>query len=55
MGAGWQAIVAYINIGCYYIVGLPLGIVLGFVFDFGSVVINTFSLTINIEGSEYDI
>lgn len=37
VGAGWQAIVAYINIGCYYIVGLPLGIVLGFVFDFGSV------------------
>ncbi|XP_047981441.1 protein DETOXIFICATION 33-like isoform X1 [Salvia hispanica] len=37
VGAGWQSIVAYINIGCYYIVGLPLGIFLGFVFDFGSV------------------
>ncbi|KAH6774999.1 MATE efflux family protein [Perilla frutescens var. hirtella] len=37
VGAGWQSIVAYINIGCYYIVGLPLGIILGFVFDFGSV------------------
>ncbi|KAH6763723.1 MATE efflux family protein [Perilla frutescens var. frutescens] len=36
VGAGWQSIVAYINIGCYYIVGLPLGILLGFVFDFGS-------------------
>ncbi|KAK4490346.1 hypothetical protein RD792_001022 [Penstemon davidsonii] len=36
VGAGWQAIVAYINIGCYYIVGLPLGLILGFVFDFGS-------------------
>ncbi|KAH6758953.1 MATE efflux family protein [Perilla frutescens var. frutescens] len=37
VGAGWQSVVAYINIGCYYIVGLPLGIILGFIFDFGSV------------------
>ncbi|KAG2663868.1 hypothetical protein I3843_16G054400 [Carya illinoinensis] len=36
VGAGWQAIVAYINIGCYYIVGLPAGIVLGFTFGFGA-------------------
>ncbi|KAK4480312.1 hypothetical protein RD792_013381 [Penstemon davidsonii] len=36
VGAGWQGIVAYINIGCYYIIGLPLGLILGFVFDFGS-------------------
>ncbi|KAL8545529.1 hypothetical protein ACS0TY_005617 [Phlomoides rotata] len=36
VGAGWQSVVAYINIGCYYIVGLPLGIVLGFVFNFGA-------------------
>ncbi|CAK9171771.1 unnamed protein product [Ilex paraguariensis] len=35
VGAGWQAIVAYINIACYYIVGLPAGILLGFTFDFG--------------------
>lgn len=35
VGAGWQALVAYINIGCYYIVGLPAGILLGFTFDFG--------------------
>ncbi|TXG52292.1 hypothetical protein EZV62_021461 [Acer yangbiense] len=35
VGAGWQATVAYINIGCYYIVGLPLGILLGFTFAFG--------------------
>ncbi|KAL8527939.1 hypothetical protein ACS0TY_005667 [Phlomoides rotata] len=38
VGAGWQSVVAYINIGCYYIVGLPLGIVLGFVFNFGATV-----------------
>ncbi|CAM8929199.1 unnamed protein product [Rhodiola kirilowii] len=35
VGAGWQHIVAYINIGCYYIVGLPAGILLGFTFGFG--------------------
>lgn len=36
VGAGWQAIVAYINIACYYIVGLPAGILLGFTFDLGA-------------------
>ncbi|XP_043713306.1 protein DETOXIFICATION 33-like [Telopea speciosissima] len=35
VGAGWQALVAYINIGCYYIVGLPTGLLLGFKFDYG--------------------
>ncbi|CAN1163786.1 Protein DETOXIFICATION 33 [Linum perenne] len=35
IGAGWQSLVAYINIFCYYIVGLPAGILFGFNFDFG--------------------
>ncbi|KAF3786601.1 hypothetical protein EJ110_NYTH25182 [Nymphaea thermarum] len=35
VGAGWQAVIAYINIGCYYIVGLPTGILLGFTLKFG--------------------
>ncbi|OVA15275.1 Multi antimicrobial extrusion protein [Macleaya cordata] len=35
IGSGWQASVAYINLGCYYVIGLPLGIVLGWVFHFG--------------------
>ena len=26
---------AYVNIGCYYIVGVPLGALLGFVFKLG--------------------
>ncbi|XP_047940945.1 protein DETOXIFICATION 40-like [Salvia hispanica] len=35
VGCGWQAFVAYVNVGCYYIVGVPVGIVLGFTFNFG--------------------
>ncbi|GLT58084.1 hypothetical protein SLA2020_310060 [Shorea laevis] len=35
VGAGWQAVVAYVNVGCYYIIGLPLGIVLGFTLNLG--------------------
>lgn len=35
IGAGWQALIAYINVGCYYIVGLPAGILLGFKAHFG--------------------
>ncbi|GKV53665.1 hypothetical protein SLEP1_g60182, partial [Rubroshorea leprosula] len=31
VGAGRQAIVAYINIGSYYVIGVPLGAVLGYV------------------------
>ncbi|KAM0054417.1 putative multi antimicrobial extrusion protein [Helianthus debilis subsp. tardiflorus] len=35
VGCGWQAYVAYVNIGCYYFVGIPLGLLLGFHFNFG--------------------
>lgn len=35
VGCGWQAFVAYVNVGCYYFVGIPLGCVFGFYFDFG--------------------
>ncbi|KAL6954651.1 Protein DETOXIFICATION 31 [Sarracenia purpurea var. burkii] len=35
IGAGWQAYVAYVNIGCYYVIGIPLGLVGGFVLDQG--------------------
>ncbi|PWA57683.1 multi antimicrobial extrusion protein [Artemisia annua] len=35
VGCGWQAYVAYVNIGCYYVVGIPLGFLLGFYFDLG--------------------
>ncbi|CAJ1977019.1 unnamed protein product [Sphenostylis stenocarpa] len=35
IGGGWQALVAYINVGCYYLFGLPLGFVLGYTADLG--------------------
>ncbi|XP_039034755.1 protein DETOXIFICATION 21-like [Hibiscus syriacus] len=33
VGAGWQSTVAWVNIGSYYIVGIPIGVVLGYVLD----------------------
>ncbi|CAI9116647.1 OLC1v1017845C1 [Oldenlandia corymbosa var. corymbosa] len=35
IGAGWQSLIAYVNIACYYIVGLPAGILMGFTFHLG--------------------
>ncbi|KAL8032837.1 hypothetical protein ABFX02_13G123100 [Erythranthe guttata] len=35
VGCGWQAYVAYVNIGCYYVVGIPIGCLLGFKFNLG--------------------
>ncbi|PKA45646.1 Protein transparent TESTA 12 [Apostasia shenzhenica] len=35
VGCGWQTFVAYVNIVCYYIVGVPVGILLGFDFGLG--------------------
>nr|GMD71419.1 protein DETOXIFICATION 21-like [Ipomoea batatas] len=31
IGAGWQSTVAYVNLGCYYLIGIPVGVVLGYV------------------------
>lgn len=33
VGAGWQSTVAYVNIACYYLIGIPVGVVLGYVLD----------------------
>ncbi|KAL7097577.1 hypothetical protein ACP275_10G153100 [Erythranthe tilingii] len=30
IGAGWQSVVVYVNIGCYYFIGIPCGLVLGY-------------------------
>lgn len=35
VGAGMQTIVAVVNLGCYYVIGIPLGIVLGYIVDYG--------------------
>ncbi|KAJ0967026.1 hypothetical protein J5N97_023943 [Dioscorea zingiberensis] len=35
VGAGWQWLVAYINLGCYYVFGLPLGFFLAVYFGLG--------------------
>ncbi|GMY19998.1 protein DETOXIFICATION 24-like [Fagus crenata] len=31
VGAGRQSMVAYVNIGCYYLIGVPIGAILGYV------------------------
>ncbi|XP_019447830.1 PREDICTED: protein DETOXIFICATION 40-like [Lupinus angustifolius] len=36
VGCGWQSFVAYVNVGCYYGVGIPFGAILGFYFKFGA-------------------
>nr|CAD1840995.1 unnamed protein product [Ananas comosus var. bracteatus] len=36
VGCGWQQFVAYVNVGCYYIFGVPLGVLLGFKFNLGA-------------------
>ncbi|XP_044396561.1 protein DETOXIFICATION 27-like [Triticum aestivum] len=35
VGSGWQALVAYVNIGSYYLIGVPLGALLGWTFHLG--------------------
>ncbi|KAL6984997.1 hypothetical protein U1Q18_018378 [Sarracenia purpurea var. burkii] len=34
-GCGWQKIAAFANLGAYYLLGIPIGIILGFVFHLG--------------------
>lgn len=33
VGAGRQSIVAYVNLTCYYLIGVPIGAVLGYILD----------------------
>lgn len=44
VGSGRQATIAYINLGCYYVIGLPFGILMGWVFDLGIMVICVLSI-----------
>ncbi|XP_076909763.1 protein DETOXIFICATION 40-like [Bidens hawaiensis] len=36
VGCGWQTFVAYVNVGCYYVVGVPLGSLFAFKFNLGA-------------------
>ncbi|KAK4404665.1 protein DETOXIFICATION 21 [Sesamum angolense] len=31
VGAGWQSVVVYVNLGSYYLIGIPIGVLLGYV------------------------
>ncbi|KAG2255744.1 hypothetical protein Bca52824_075038 [Brassica carinata] len=31
VGAGWQGYVTYVNLACYYLIGIPSGVILGYV------------------------
>ncbi|XP_059443609.1 protein DETOXIFICATION 27-like [Corylus avellana] len=57
VGSGWQSYVAYINLGCYYLIGVPLGFFMGWFFHqgvmgiwagmiFGGTAVQTLILTI---------
>lgn len=35
VGAGWQVLVALINVSCYYIFGLPVSALLGYKYNYG--------------------
>ncbi|CAO2828226.1 unnamed protein product [Amaranthus hypochondriacus] len=35
VGSGWQTTVAYVNLGCYYLLGVPLGFLMGLQFNLG--------------------
>ncbi|KAM3346178.1 hypothetical protein ACQJBY_020620 [Aegilops geniculata] len=45
VGAGWQLQVAFVNIGCYYLVGIPVGVLLGFKLKLGALGVWTGMLT----------
>ena len=48
IGAGWQAFVAWVNIACYYLFGVPLGLVLGYKVGLGVKV--TCTMLMPVEG-----
>ncbi|XP_048322015.2 protein DETOXIFICATION 21 [Ziziphus jujuba] len=36
VGAGWQSTLAYVNLACYYLIGIPVGLVLGYLLNMQS-------------------
>ncbi|KAH9312435.1 hypothetical protein KI387_027470 [Taxus chinensis] len=65
VGMGRQSFIAYITLACYYIIGVPLGILLGYVFHLevkgiwlgmiGGTTIQTFALLIVICLTDWDM
>lgn len=51
VGAGWQAAVAYVNIACYYLFGIPLGLLLGYKLEMGVTVSLLFIITFSLHPS----
>ena len=39
IGGGWEALVAYLNLGSYFVFGLPLGFLLGYITYLGVIII----------------
>ncbi|KAJ7953560.1 Protein DETOXIFICATION [Quillaja saponaria] len=35
IGAGWQTAVAYVNVACYYLFGVPVGLIVGYKLNMG--------------------
>ncbi|XP_011087098.1 protein DETOXIFICATION 30 [Sesamum indicum] len=35
IGAGWQSLVAYVNVACYYLFGIPVGLLMGYKLKWG--------------------
>lgn len=53
VGSGWQSYVAYINLGCYYLIGVPLGFIMGWVFHQGVMVRTLFSFFFSFFSLKY--
>lgn len=47
IGSGWQGVVAYVNLATYYVIGLPIGCVLGFKTSLG-VAVSLISLSLSL-------
>ncbi|GJN33738.1 hypothetical protein PR202_gb22361 [Eleusine coracana subsp. coracana] len=53
IGSGSQALVAYVNIGSYYLIGIPFGVLLGWGFNYVYLYASAENTSFNIEQQEY--